>query len=548
MVFDSASLKQLCLRWRVLLLFFFLIISVFMIQPAFWIDGVAIRSIDKESPAALAGMHSPYAKDKPMFREVITAINGVEIHDLDDYATATASFVDGDLVRVETLSRYSYDGSSRTLHFFRQEMLYSLYYNETTGLGINVYDAPQSNLKKGLDLQGGTRVLLEPETPVSADDMALIIYNLQQRLNVYGLTDLVITAANDLNGNQFILVEIAGVTEEEIQTLVASQGKFEAKIGNQTVFSGGDDVAFVCRSADCSFVVNPQQPCSGSPTTGYACGFMFSISLSQEAAERQAAVTADIPMSSEGNYLAQDLDMYLDDELVDSLKIADDLRGRAVTDISISGPGYGATYDEAVQNSGLNMKKLQTLLITGSLPVKLSVVKTDAISPAVGEEFVHNIILVLFYAIAAVGVVLGIRYRHIGIVTLIMLTMLAEVLIILGVAAFIGWNIDLAAVAGILVAVGTGVDDQIVITDEVYGRRKQKTYLNWKDKLKRAFVIIMAAYFTTVVAMLPLFWAGAGALKGFALTSILGVTIGVFVTRPAYAVAIEALLKKEGDE
>ena len=184
-------------------------------------------------------------------------------------------------------------------------------------------------------------------------------------------------------------------------------------------------------------------------------------------------------------------------------------------------------------------------MITGSLPVKLYVVKTDAISPAVGEEFVDNIILVLFYAIAAVGVVLGIRYRHMGIVTLIMLTMLAEVLIILGVAAFIGWNIDLAAVAGILVAVGTGVDDQIVITDEVYGRRKQKTYLNWKDKLKRAFVIIMAAYFTTVVAMLPLFWAGAGALKGFALTSILGVTIGVFVTRPAYAVAIEALLKKD---
>ncbi|MEK6920921.1 MAG: hypothetical protein AABX82_03495 [Nanoarchaeota archaeon] len=551
MTLDTASLKQLCLRWRVLLLFFFLLISVFMIQPAFWVDGVAIRSIDKDSPAAFAGMHSPYAKDKPMFREVITAINGIEIQDLDDYAAATASLLDGALVRVETLSRYSYEGSSssRTLHFFRQEMLYSLYYNETynetTGLGINVYDAPQSNLKKGLDLQGGTRVLLEPETPVSADDMALIIYNLQQRLNVYGLTDLVITAANDLSGNQFILVEIAGVTEEEIQTLVASQGKFEAKIGNQTVFSGGDDVAFVCRSADCSFVVNPQQPCSGSSTTGYACGFMFSISLSLEAAERQAAVTADIPMSTEGNYLAQDLDMYLDDELVDSLKIADDLRGRAVTDISISGPGYGATYDEAVQNSGLNMKKLQTLLITGSLPVKLHVVKTDAISPAVGEEFVHNIILVLFYAIAAVGVVLGIRYRHIGIVTLIMITMLAEVLIILGAAAFIGWNIDLAAVAGILVAVGTGVDDQIVITDEVYGRRKQKTYLNWKDKLKRAFVIIMAAYFTTVVAMLPLFWAGAGALKGFALTSILGVTIGVFVTRPAFAVAIEALLKKD---
>ncbi len=542
---NTTTVKQLCCRWRVLLIFFFLLFSLFMVRPSFFADGVAIRSIEKDSPAAVAGIHSPFAKDKPMFREIITVINGVEVHTINDYFAATSSFSDGDLVRVETLSRYTYDGSSRKMHFFRQEILYSIYYNTTSGFGISVYEAPSSNLKKGLDLQGGTRVLLEPETTLSADDLSLLIYNLQQRLNVYGLTDLVITTANDLRGNQFILVEIAGVTEEEVQTLISSQGKFEAKVGNQTVFSGGEDIAYVCRSADCSFVVNPQQPCTGSASSGYACGFLFSITLSQEAAERQASITANIPISAEGGYLSQDLDLYLDDVLVDSLKISSDLRGRAVTDISISGPGYGATYDEAVQNSANNMKKLQTLLITGSLPVKLTVVKTDAISPAVGEEFVRNIFLVIVYAIAAVCVVLGIRYRHIGIVTLIMFTMLAEVVIILGVAAFIGWNIDLAAVAGILVAVGTGVDDQIVITDEVYGRKKQKTYLNWKDKLKRAFVIIMAAYFTTVVAMLPLFWAGAGALKGFALTSILGVTIGVFITRPAFAVAIEAMLKRD---
>ncbi|MBI5073358.1 protein translocase subunit SecD, partial [Candidatus Woesearchaeota archaeon] len=153
--------------------------------------------------------------------------------------------------------------------------------------------------------------------------------------------------------------------------------------------------------------------------------------------------------------------------------------------------------------------------------------------------------LVMSLAILAVGIVLGIRYRHVSIFTLIMMTMLSEILIILGIAAFIGWNIDIAAVAGILVAVGTGVDDQIVITDEVYGRKLRKEFMSWKDKLKRAFFIIMAAYFTTVVAMIPLFWAGAGALKGFALTTILGVTIGVFITRPAYAVAIEAALQDE---
>lgn len=538
------TLKKLLLRWRVLVLLSFIFLSIIMIQPSFQ-KGVAIRSIEKNSPASLAGMHSPMGRDKPMFREIITKINGIAINNLDDYAIATSNLQDGDIVNIETLTRYTYEGSARRLHILRQEISYNLYYNETTGLGIEIYEAPRSNLKKGLDLQGGTRVLLQPAEPVNSDDMSLIIQNLYQRMNVYGLSDIVITQATDLTGSQYILIEIAGVTKEEIQQLIASQGKFEAKIANQTIFSGGEDITYVCRSAECSFVVDPRRPCSASATAAYVCSFSFSITLSQKAAEQQAAVTANIPIAPEGDYLMQDLDLYLDNELVDTLKIGSDLKGRAVIDIAISGPGYGATYQEAVQDSAKNMKKLQTILITGSLPVKLEVVKVDTISPALGKEFVKNIIVVMLYAILGVGIVLGIRYRKICIFNLIMLTMLSEIIIILGIAAFIGWNLDIAAVAGILVAVGTGVDDQIVITDEVYGRKLKREYLSWKDRLKRAFFIILAAYFTTVVAMIPLFWAGAGALKGFALTTILGVTIGVFITRPAYAVAVEMLLKKD---
>ncbi|MBI2547444.1 MAG: protein translocase subunit SecD, partial [Candidatus Aenigmarchaeota archaeon] len=120
--------------------------------------------------------------------------------------------------------------------------------------------------------------------------------------------------------------------------------------------------------------------------------------------------------------------------------------------------------------------------------------------------------------------------------------MLSEVTILLGVAALIGWNIDLAAIAGILVAIGTGVDDQIVITDETLKGQTANVY-NWKEKVKRAFLIIMLAYTTVVVAMIPLIFAGAGLLKGFAITTIIGVTIGVFITRPAYSDFVEVMMK-----
>ncbi|MEK6848014.1 MAG: hypothetical protein AABX65_00080, partial [Nanoarchaeota archaeon] len=55
--------------------------------------------------------------------------------------------------------------------------------------------------------------------------------------------------------------------------------------------------------------------------------------------------------------------------------------------------------------------------------------------------------------------------------------------------------------------------------------------------------LIIGAFFTIIAAMLPLFWTGAGMLRGFALTTILGVSIGILITRPAFA---DILRKIEG--
>ena len=45
--------------------------------------------------------------------------------------------------------------------------------------------------------------------------------------------------------------------------------------------------------------------------------------------------------------------------------------------------------------------------------------------------------------------------------------------------------------------------------------------------------------------MVPLLFAGAGLIKGFAITTIIGVTNGVFITRPAFAKMIEIQLEDE---
>lgn len=574
--------KRILTNWKVMLLIGFLILAVVSMHPRPDAEGAAIRSVAINSSASMAGIESPKPTARPMSREVITAINQRPINDAGDYyeyvndLDINDSFnirTNKDLYRLETKAdveiiklneteeitveetikvNETIDGETveinKTVNVTKEVPVTKTNVLGVQDIGLDVYNAPKTNLKKGLDLQGGTRVLLQPEEKVSEKDIERIIFNLEQRLNVYGLSDVVIRKSNDITGNQYILIEIAGANEEEVQELLAKQGKFEAKIANKTVFIGGkkDDlgISYVCHSADCSGI-DPQFGCQQAAQDQWVCRFMFSISIKPSAAEKFARITEDLNVKTDESgedYLDEKIMLYLDDTKVDELSIAADLKGRATTDISISGSGAGTTEQEAAYNALENMKRLQTILDTGSLSVKLDVVKTDTISPILGEEFLDNAIMVGLAALLAVAVVVFIRYRQLKIAIPILGTMLSEIIIILGFAALVGWNLDLAAIAGIIIAVGTGVDHLIVIADETLRGEGNYSY-NWKAKIKRAFFIIMAAYFTTFAGMLPLWFAGAGMLKGFAFTTIVGISIGVLIARPAYAVVVEELLK-----
>lgn len=573
------TLRRIFTNWRILLMLFLLVIAVIAISPRPGREGLAIRSIDANSSAALAGMESPKPSAQPVSRERILSVNNQPVAALEDYNRITAALRVNDTVYLKTtkqqyplkvkeafdfitlnetelltteeiiLVNETADNGSimevpRTINVTREVPKVMKVGRGAEDLGIRAYPAPTSNVKKGLDLQGGTRVLLQPEQKLSPDDTASLIDTMTQRLNVYGLSDIVVREAGDLSGNQYILVEVAGASETEIRDLLAKQGKFEAKIDGKTVFRGGEDVTFVCRSANCAGL-DPNRGCF-SDGSQQVCSFAFSITLSRLAAEKQAAATAalDVVQGQGGSYLSKPLELYLDDQKVDELSIGSDLKGQAVTQIQISGSGAGQAKDAAAFTALQNMKRLQTILITGSLPVKLNVVKVDAISPVLGEGFVRNAILMTLIATFAVAIAVAIRYRTAILSGLIVVTMLSEIVMILGLASFIGWNIDLASIAGIIAAIGTGVDHQIVIADETLRGSRDGSLYNWRERIKRAFMIIMLSYFTVAVAMLPLVFAGAGLLKGFAITTLLGASLGVFVTRPAFSELMSILVKR----
>lgn len=535
-----AKLKKIFTNLRIMILIGALIIALLLIHPSFK-DGVAIRSVAKDSPAAEAGMASPSPSSRPMSREAIVSINGAPITSEKEYHDAINLLTPDETFTLKT-NKDTYFLTTRA----------DKTNNNLTGdIGLTVYPRPKSNIKKGLDLEGGTRVLLEPQEEISQEDMDLVISNIEQRLNVYGVSDITVRATKDLFGKSFISVEIPGANEQEVKNLLAQQGKFEAKIGNETVFKGGEkDILYVCRTADCSGITPGS--CGVTSSGDSACRFRFSITLSGAAAQRQADLTRNLGVMNIGTgvdnaYLTENLSLYLDDELVDELLIGADLRGNAVTQISISGSGSGTSTQDATNDALNNMKNLQTILVTGSLPVKLKVVKTDSISPVLGSSFIKNATLAGLLALLLVVALIAIRYRQLIISVPIVITVLSEFTLTLGFAALIGWRIDIASVAALIIAMGSGVNDQIVITDETLGGQKESkdSTESWKQKLKRALFIVFAAYFTLLFAMLPLWFAGAGLLKGFALTTIVGITMGVAITRPAYGEFLELFVENK---
>ena len=501
------------LNWRIWVLIVAVVLSllaIFGFSLNFFQEGVIVTSVDPNSVAFEEGLKQG---------DIIIRIDGQQIIDLESYS---------EIVK----KKINLNGSVKTVIQTKTSEII-LFSNKS--LGITVSEIPLTNIKTGLDISGGARALIQAqEIELSSKDSEELARIVENRLNVYGIEDIKVSSISDLSGSYFVKIEIAGATPSDLRELISQQGKFEAKIGNETVFVGGEkDVTSVSRAGQDVLIETPQ-PIEG----GYFSNFRFTIYLSQDAAKKHAEITGklDVNRTTTGSYLSKRLDLFLDDKLVDSLLIGEGLKGIVTTQISISGSATGETADEALENAKIEMNRLQTVLITGSLPYKVEILKLDIISPSLGKDFVNSIFLAGAAALLAVTLIILFRYRKIKFSIALLITVISELVIILGIASLIKWNLDLPSIAGILVTIGTGIDQQIIILDEA----KEK-FLNITQRMKRAFAIILGAYFTALVALIPLYWAAAGFFRGFAFTAMIGITAGILITRPAFSEMVKKI-------
>jgi preprotein translocase subunit SecD len=233
----------------------------------------------------------------------------------------------------------------------------------------------------------------------------------------------------------------------------------------------------------------------------------------------------------------------LDENLITELSISSDLKGQAYTSPAIT--GFRTTREDALKEQLM----LKSILQSGALPASLEIIRTDQISPALGKEFFQATILAAVVASITVATILYIRYRSLKILIPNMLFSIFELTITLGIASIIKWTIDLASIAGIIAAIGTGTNDQIIIIDEMLlgggASEEEKKVYSTKQRVKRAFFFVFSAASTIIASVIPMMFIGVGAMKGFAVTTLIGVFIGIVITRPAFAIVAERVLEKK---
>jgi preprotein translocase subunit SecD len=192
-------------------------------------------------------------------------------------------------------------------------------------------------------------------------------------------------------------------------------------------------------------------------------------------------------------------------------------------------------------------RELELSLKAGRLPADLNFEAggQSSLSPALADQFKTNALITGLLAVAVVSLVVYARYGRREVALPMIVTALSEVYILLGFVALVQYPLNLSHLAGFIAVIGTGVDDLIIIADEILQQGKVETGRVFQSRFRKAFWVIGAAAATTIVAMLPLVAFPLADLSGFAIITIVGVLIGVLVTRPAYGDILRNLVLDE---
>ena len=347
------------------------------------------------------------------------------------------------------------------------------------------------SIRQGLDLQGGTHVVLEAEdtdiATVNDDAMNRVVAIMEKRVNALGLTEPIIQR----EGERRVIIELPGVKDPEaaIQTIgKTAMLEFKDEEGN-TLLTGTDlkDAQAATNSNNGQNVVN--------------------LEFSDEGAKKFADATT--------KNVGRTLSILLDGQVLTAPNVREPITGGRA---EISG---NKTLEEA--------QNLAVVLRSGALPVKVNIIETRTVGPSLGQDSKDKSEFAFAIGIGAVLIFMLIFYRLSGFFADVAL--LAYTIMLLGLLYLLDATLTLPGVAGIILSIGMAVDANVLIFEhfkEEYQVQGKSIRLAMDAGFKRAFTTIFDSNITTIIAAVVLFFLGTGTIRGFAVTLGIGTVLSMF--------------------
>ena len=167
-------------------------------------------------------------------------------------------------------------------------------------------------------------------------------------------------------------------------------------------------------------------------------------------------------------------------------------------------------------------------LRSGALPVDLTVIEENTVSPELGADSIRKGMLAMLVGSAAVIALMIASYGRFGIYATAAL--LLNVLIILGIMAGLNTTLTLPGIAGFVLTIGAAVDANVLINERIREERKRgrRVIAAVENGYKEASRAIYDANITNFIAGVLLFLFGSGPVRGFAVVLVIGLFTSVF--------------------
>tara|TARA_B100001029_G_scaffold132810_1_gene111692 strand:+ start:208 stop:1764 length:1557 start_codon:yes stop_codon:yes gene_type:complete len=171
---------------------------------------------------------------------------------------------------------------------------------------------------------------------------------------------------------------------------------------------------------------------------------------------------------------------------------------------------------------------LALLLRSGALPAPLKIIEERTVGPDLGQDSINAGILSLFIGFILVVFFMIFKYKIFGIIA--NLTLIANLLILIGILTAFEATLTLPGIAGIILTVGMAVDANVLIFERIKEEIKSENnkIIAFDSGYIKSRTTILDANITTLIAAIILFILGSGPVKGFALTLGVGILTTLF--------------------